>query len=280
MNTLGLLRITRPVNSVVAGIAVLLGYIVAAGRLEPEALVLIPVVACITAAGNVVNDYSDREIDQINRPDRPIPSGAVTPGQALVFSGLLFLLGILLALSTNPLCVGFAVLNSLLLVLYAVKLKGLPFIGNLGVAYLSASIFLFGGAFVGLEGLIQNVPIAGITFLAMISRELFKDVEDMEGDAAGGARTLPMVTGMRWTVILAFLAALGAVIMSYLPLVRWWGLPYIAAISAADLMILYGAGKGLRCHTPGCVRSSGSTGIIKAGMFLALAVFIGAALLA
>jgi geranylgeranylglycerol-phosphate geranylgeranyltransferase len=57
------------------------------------------------------------------------------------------------------------------------------------VAYLAASIFLFGGALNGLDGLLRNIPVASITFFAMLSRELLKDAEDVEGDRAGGADT-------------------------------------------------------------------------------------------
>ena len=74
----GYLKIIRPANSVAAGLAVLLGVIIATGTIPLASLPLIAVVFLVTAAGNVINDYCDSEIDAINRPDRPIPSGAVT----------------------------------------------------------------------------------------------------------------------------------------------------------------------------------------------------------
>jgi len=259
---------------VVAGIASLLGYLVATGTITPGALVLVLIVTLITAAGNVVNDYCDRDIDIINRPERPIPSGSVPPRAAPVYAALLFIIGILASLAASPLCLVIAIFNSLLLVVYAARLKGMPLVGNIAVSYLASSIFLFGGALSGMDGLLQNLPLVGITFLAMLSRELLKDAEDVEGDKEGGAETLPILIGVRKTCILAAVLAAGAVAMSYLPLLRWWGVPYILAITLADIMILAGGVRGAHCITPECVQHSGATKILKSGMFTALLIFM------
>ena len=179
MTVTGYWRIMRPVNAIVAGLAATLGYLIATGTLIPSVILLIVIVVLITGAGNTINDYFDLAIDMVNRPDRPIPSGAVTTTGALLFSGFLFIGGILIDLFTNPFCAFFAIFNSILLVVYAKKLKSTPFLGNLAVASLSGSIFLFGGAFAGLSGLVNNVVIALITILAMLAREILKDAEDV-----------------------------------------------------------------------------------------------------
>ena len=134
----GYLKIIRPANSVAAGLAVLLGVIIATGTIPPASLPLIAVVFLVTAAGNVINDYCDSEIDAINRPERPIPSGAVTKKGALVYSVILFAAGIAICLLPfiNPLCLAFAIINSAILVLYAKTFKGMPLIGNICVSYL------------------------------------------------------------------------------------------------------------------------------------------------
>lgn len=113
---------------------------------------LMAVVILVTAAGNVINDYFDAEIDAVNRPKRPIPSGAIGKKPALVYAGILFFLGLLVSWFTTPLCFGIALFNALLLVAYAYRLKSTPFFGNVAVSYLAASIFLFGGAFPGGNG--------------------------------------------------------------------------------------------------------------------------------
>ena len=273
------IRILRPVNAVMAGIASLLGVIVATGTVPLPSLLLVPVVVLITGAGNTVNDYYDRAIDAVNRPDRPIPRGEVTPEGALRYSAALFAAGILLAAPLSVECLAIAVLNSLVLLLYARTLKGVPLAGNIAVAYLSGSIFLFGGAYAGTEGLLLTIPVAAITFLCMSSREVLKDAEDIEGDRIGGARTLPMITGVRYAAVFAFLLALSAVILSYLPVFPWWGVAYIGAITVADIIILAGAATALRCADSACLRSSKATGILKYGMFAALGILIASAVL-
>lgn len=52
---------------------------------------------CLYWAGMSLNDYADREIDAKERPNRPIPSGRVTPEFALKFAGALTAAGIGLA---------------------------------------------------------------------------------------------------------------------------------------------------------------------------------------
>jgi geranylgeranylglycerol-phosphate geranylgeranyltransferase len=278
MNVRGFFLITRPANSIVSGLAAALGYLIATGTVVYEILLLIAVVALITAAGNVINDYFDAGIDAINRPERPIPSGSVRRSSALSFATALFLAGMILSLFTTAICLLIAAFNSLLLIGYAARLKSIPFIGNITVSYLSASIFLFGGALAGTAGLFQNLPLALITFLAMAARELLKDAEDIEGDSAGGARTLPMQIGIRTTSRLAFALAILAICTSLIPSFRW-GPWYLAGIGVVDLMILAAVSSALPCTTPGCVKTSRATAFLKAGMFASLVVFSLAAFL-
>lgn len=270
-------RITRPHNAIVAGLAALLGYLIATGTFTLPSLILAMAVAFVTAAGNVVNDIYDLEIDRINRPDRPIPSGEISLGAAKGYTVVLFAVGIAFAALTTSLCLLIALINSAILVAYAVWLKRTPILGNASVAYLTGSIFLFGGAFAGIEGLVRNIPIAAITFLATIAREILKDAEDVDGDTIGGARTLPMIIGIPKTQVVALACACGAVVASILPIGDWWSPFYLITIGVVDAVILFGASRGFGCTTPACVQESRATSILRAGMFAALAVFAVAA---
>ena len=272
MRLAGFIAITRPINSFVAGLAAIVAYLIDTGTLLPESLLLFFIVALITAAGNTINDFFDAEIDAINRPDRPIPSGAVSRGAARGFAVTLFLAGILVSFFTNPLCIGIAIFNTLLLIAYAAKLKSTPLIGNIVVAYLSASIFLFGGALNGLDGLVRIIPIAAITFFAMLSRELLKDAEDVEGDRAGGADTVPIRIGIKKTSEFALIATVLAVAASFIPYF-WWGAWYLGGIIAVDIIIILAALRGLNCETPACVKASMASSLLKVGMFASLVVF-------
>ena len=173
---------------------------------------------------------------------------------------------------TNSLCITIAIFNTLLLVAYASKLKRTPFIGNIVVAYLSASIFLFGGALNGLDGLVRIIPIAAITFFAMLSRELLKDAEDIEGDRAGGADTVPIRIGIKKTTEFALITTVFAVAASFIPYF-WWGVWYLGGIITVDIIIILAALRGLNCETPACVKASMASSLLKAGMFASLVVF-------
>ena len=272
MSLPGFYRIIRPANSVVAGLAAALAYLLATGTLVPGVILPVAVVILVTGAGNTINDYFDLPIDRINRPARPLPSGQITPGQALWFAALLFVAGIGISLFTTPICIFFAVVNSVVLITYAARLKTTPFLGNVAVAYLSGSIFLFGGGFAGLAGLVNNIVVAVMTFLAMVAREIMKDAEDVPGDLTKGAKTLPIIYGIRKATLAAVIFSLGAVAISFYPYYRW-GIWYLAGIIPVDLIILYAAVRSARCRDPECITRSRATDIIKYGMFASLIVF-------
>ena len=272
MGAAGYCRIIRPVNAIAAGLAAVVAYLIATGTLIPAVLLLFVVVTLITAAGNIINDYFDVEIDRVNRPDRPIPSGQVRFSAARAYAVTLFLAGILVCLLTNDLCIAIAVINSLLLIVYAARLKRTPLFGNITVSYLAASMFLFGGALGGLPGLLHVMPFAVMTFFAMLTRELVKDSEDVEGDKACGAVTIPIRYGIPAAMLLALFCALLGVMASLVPFL-WWGFWYISGILPIDGLILFACIKVVMCTTPSGVKVSGASTLLKAGMFASLLVF-------
>lgn len=272
MSLSGYVTITRPVNSLVAGLAAIVAYLIATGTIIPEVLLLFAVVTLITAAGNVINDYFDVEIDRVNRPDRPIPSGQIGLPAARAYAVTLFLAGILICLLTNVLCITIAVFNTLLLIAYAAKLKRTPLFGNITVSFLAASMFLFGGALGGLPGLYHVLPFAVMTFFAMLARELVKDAEDVEGDRTSGAVTIPIRYGIPATLYLALFCALMGIVASLAPYL-WWGFYYLCGILIVDGIILFACIKTVRMSTPEGVISTGASGLLKAGMFASLVIF-------
>lgn len=266
------IRIIRPVNAFVAGCAGIIGYLMATGTPVAGLAILFLVVFLVTGAGNAINDYFDVEIDRINRPERPIPSGTISEREVLYYASLLFLAGIFLSFFTNIMCTVIAVANSLLLVWYATALKRTPGWGNVVISYLASSIFLFGGAYAGIQGLVLVAPVALITFFAMFSREIWKDAEDVEGDVAHGASTLPIRLGIYPAICLGFASLLCAVVASLVPFL-WWGMYYLAGIACVDLLIVWVGKKALACRTAECLKSSRVTTHLKYAMFASLCVF-------
>jgi len=252
-----------------AGVAAVIGLFMAGGMDVQPALLIFLAVFLVTGAGNAVNDYFDRDIDAVNRPDRPVPSGRVTPKQALMWSYALFAAGCILASLLNWFCFVIAVANSALLYLYARNLKTTLLMGNTCVAYLTGSTFLFGGAVQGFAGMTAVLIPFGLSSLATMSREIMKDVEDMEGDSHAGAKTLPIVVGEKLSGVMAAIFALVAVVLSYQPN---YGTPYLAIVALADAFLAGSVWKIVKKD------ASGSQRALKLGMAVALLAFLAAAL--
>jgi geranylgeranylglycerol-phosphate geranylgeranyltransferase len=264
-----LLEILRPFNCIMAGFAAIIGILIAKGFAVEAAVLIFLAVFLITGAGNVVNDYYDREIDAVNRPKRPIPSGRISPKSALNYSLVLFAAGCLLASLVNQLCLLVAAFNSVILFFYARNLKTTPLAGNLCVAYLTGSTFLFGGATAGQVGLLANKVPFLLSFLATMSREIAKDIEDVEGDRLGGAKTLPILAGEKLSAALAAAFGLAAVGLSIL---MPFGRTYLVIVLVADLFFLLSIQKIAKGD------AAGSQKALKVGMAVALLAFMAGAL--
>jgi geranylgeranylglycerol-phosphate geranylgeranyltransferase len=138
-------------------------------------------------------------------------------------------------------------------------------------------MFLFGGALGGLPGLLHVMPFAVMTFFAMLARELVKDGEDVEGDKASGAVTIPIRYGMKTTMFLALACVLLGIAVSLVPYL-WWGSWYLSGILLVDAIILFACIKTVRCKTPEGVKATGASTLLKAGMFASLIIFTLSAL--
>lgn len=264
----GLVEVTRPINAVAAGALTFIGAFVAGDILAALGPVSAAVVATVlaTGAGNAINDYFDREIDRINRPDRPIPRGSISPGAALAWSAVLFLVALALVLVLPPLAIAIAIVNLVALVAYTKLFKGLPGVGNAVVAYLGGSTFLFGGAAAGAIGPVWVLFL--LAALATFARELVKDVEDVRGDREEGLNTLPIALGERRTLTVATGCLLVAVGTSPLPYVLGvFGSVYLLLVLPADAVLLYAAHRSYEDPTVG-------QAYLKYGMFLAAGAFV------
>jgi len=264
----GYLELSRPVNAVAASALTFIGAFVSAGGIEAHRRVGAAVLATLfaVAAGNAINDYFDREVDAINNPERPIPRGAVSPRGARAFSILLFCGAIGVALLLPVLAIAIAAVNLLALVAYTEVFKGTPGAGNALVAYLGGSTFLFGGAAIG--NVDPVVVLFALAALSTFTREVIKDVEDLEGDRAEGLVTLPVAIGERRALLVGTAALVVAVLASPVPYLRdTFGLAYLALVVPADAVMLYAASAGFR--NPGRGQS-----LLKYGMFLAAAAFV------
>ncbi|KXB06224.1 hypothetical protein AKJ53_01010 [candidate division MSBL1 archaeon SCGC-AAA382F02] len=222
MKTKAVINLPRPHNCILAGIGVLIGAIIALGNIPSIRITFAFLAAAlVSGAGNAVNDYADRELDAINNPDRPIPSGKIKPRTALLTSGTLFALGIISAALIGRIsCLLLASINSGLLAYYAASLKRKGLIGNLTISYLVGSNFLFGGLAVG--GF-RTVGILGaMAAFSTAGRELIKDIEDIRGDKKSGSESFPLKYGRKKAAALAIIFTVIAIALTPLP--YWLGI--------------------------------------------------------
>ncbi len=187
----------------------------------------------ITAAGNALNDMCDIEIDRINKPDRPLPSGIVTPNGARGFMIVVFILGNLagLILGFWSFFISLFIATSLLF-WYAYRLRHTALVGNVVVAFLSALTFLFAAQAFG-DIKLGYVPFV-FTFIISVIREIIKDLEDIEGDEAHNSKTLPVMIGETPTRIIA-----GVITALFLPTIP---IPYVAGMYGKWFFFIGGIG--------------------------------------
>ncbi len=278
------LELARPLNCMFTGVAVLIGVAVTVG-LNVSGLVLLlafGAAALVAAGGNAINDYFDRKIDKINRPDRPIPSGKITPRKALVLALVFFAIGISLTVFLNPYCLLLAELNALMLVVYAAKLKRVGLSGNLTIGYLVGSTFLFGGlatAYLRVGPLIPSglLILVLMSALSTVGRELIKGIEDMRGDRKLRFKTFPLRHGSGKAAVLAIGFIGTAIIISPLPyLLGIFGWTYLAPVGLSIAAFIAAAAIIARSQKPEV--ASRASLACKIGMGLGLLAFLAGVL--
>lgn len=184
--------------------------------------VLVCSVVLMTAAGYVINDYFDLRIDKVNKnPNKVIVGSQISRRSAIIIHWILNFLsvsaGFYVAWQTRYWLIMPAVLTvPLLLSLYSIWFKKSMIAGNLMVALLAALLIPFfwlvemrsaglssTGGF-GFEILAVHVLFFPVfAFLTTMVREIVKDMEDYEGDMAGGRKTLAVVHGIPGAALVA-----------------------------------------------------------------------------
>lgn len=215
------------------------------GKGEVKALVWIIIASVlIAAAGYIINDYFDLNIDQINKPEKNVFSKTINRRWAIIWHFTFSLAGII----ATALGVGFHkwylilanIACTVLLWFYSTSFKRQLLIGNIVISILTAwTVLILFFAFTSPRDAIigdsaaiikffrVSFLYAGFAFISSLIREAIKDMEDMEGDARYGCKTLPIVAGIRstkiyvtiWAVVL--LAAL-VILQLYVLQFQWW----------------------------------------------------------
>ncbi len=218
------------------------------GLTHPVFGLLILASVLIAAAGYIINDYFDINIDRVNKPGKLVVDRVIKRRWAIIWHIILTLAGLALSLYVGlktSLIIFFANTGcALLLWVYSTTFKKKLLSGNIIISVLTAwtiivlyfavnTVYLnpFGQA----PGIITAmnqvfkfaVLYAGFAFIISLIREVVKDIEDMEGDSRYGCKTMPIVWGIPaskvfvgvWMVVLAGSIA---IIIIYLLQKGWW----------------------------------------------------------
>jgi len=180
-----------------------------------EFVLFLIAVVCIAAAGNIINDYFDFELDKAYKPERALPQGLLSLDAAMYLHAALAFLGIGLGFYlgyrvSNSSLGYYFIIATLLLYVYSAYLKRVPLVGNLLIALLSGFVFVLlllfeanflriisfdAGQYV-LDMLLWQVKFyGGFAVMITLAREIVKDIEDREGDAVYKINTLAVQYG-------------------------------------------------------------------------------------
>lgn len=183
--------------------------------------------AMVMGAGFIINDIYDMEIDAINKGDKRIVGRLITVKNAWMSFWLLLFIAASISLM---LAYRFDKLNYIwiypaaagLLVIYSIWLKKTTLIGNLLIAFLCGSVLwiplvaesdsVFRLPDLIKQSVYKNFSVCFLVAgLLTLSREIVKDIEDVPGDRAAGARTLPIRKGMLFSKNLVYLLLMGII---------------------------------------------------------------------
>ena len=286
----------RAGNSTTGVLGVFLGSMLALGGLPEGQIAWITLLQAISVwsfmcSWNALNDYLDLEIDRINRPSRPLPSGAMSEASAkrgialMMVVSLLSIAGAISIARDQPegiegwypalviwLGALFLLANYESTGSYSLRLKerGLP--GNIAISLSVGMVVLFGAAGVFEPYNERAWAMFAVGVLYTLAREIVKDIEDMEGDE--GRNTYAMRVGsekartVAWILLLLTLASL------LLPFgIGVFPELHLVGVIPAVMLLLMVKGKLLTSEDRAAQK------LIKKSMYLALAAFLGSSLL-
>ena len=220
-----LLEFSRPFTLVAPALGFASGAATAAGAAPREpwhsALLLYPFIglvmaAVLNAASNALNQIYDLDIDRVNKPKRALPSGRLSLGDAWTFTLAMYGVALVLAWFVEPggrhECFWIVIVATLMTFMYSappLRTKRLGIWANVTIA-IPRGVLLKVAGWSSVKTIVGIEPwsIGAIFGLFLLGASTTKDFADMEGDARGGCRTLPIIYGVRsaaWMISPSFI---------------------------------------------------------------------------
>lgn len=234
-----LIRLGTVASAIV--LTALSGYVAAGGHPDWYRLLLAAFsVGTLLGMADAINDIFDVEIDRVNKPWRPLPSGAVSKRAATYLVVILAILGVGSAYLLGNEIVLMSLIALATSLLYAVFLRKVPLVKNVTVAGLTAIAAIYGA----LSTINTDLPavmyvIAFIVFWCIVARETIKDRADIAGDTVAGVQTFASRFGRNKATTLILLC-LGFTVFGLVWSVQFFNLFYtsLTTLAIAGLFLI------------------------------------------
>lgn len=201
---LAFIELTRPIGPFFIAVAVFIGQVIALKSLPKLDLLFFPLAASMLVTGSsfAFNDFIDHEIDKVNRPWAPIPSGRISRRAAAWYSLGLYLVGFIFSIPTGFWPIIVLNVAYFLSILYTLKLKVMGFLGNITVALCVSIAFIYGS--LTATGVVYPMVfnIAWISFLINLGRDVVQSIQDMGGDVWRHVKSVAITYGPKAAALL------------------------------------------------------------------------------
>lgn len=255
-------ELTRINHAFLVIIGILVGEIIVLKNFpDPYVFVLSALCGFFISNGSfAISDYWDVETDVKNkRFDRPLARGDASPNTALAIAVISFVVGLASGYLVNLTAFYIAIIFAIVGISYAYVLKKVALVGNISIAASMAIPFIFGNYAVSNELYLPLVVLAFMAFLFGVGREIFKSIQDMEGDKKTGRRTLPILAGAKKSSYVGAFFIILAIIISFVPFIcfieYYFDLYYMIPILMADLLAFRSVYYGLKLQKFKKIRS-------------------------
>ncbi|HVZ24985.1 MAG TPA: geranylgeranylglycerol-phosphate geranylgeranyltransferase [Sediminibacterium sp.] len=197
----------------------------------------------IAAAGYIINDYFDLNIDQVNKPDKVVVNVLINRRWVIFWHLFLSLLGLFFTVIALPMGAYWHLVlanmaSIMLLWLYSTNFKKQLLIGNVLISLMTAWVILilfFAKHPLHLPQLLEvdrkevrlfrlTILYASFAFIISLVREVIKDMEDRDGDRKYGCTTMPIVWGLNASKV--FVSVWIIVLVGVLTILQFYVLPF------------------------------------------------------
>ena len=234
-----------------AGFFLVAGEILVTGGLPPIQQVILGFLTLffISGSANISNDYFDREVDKINLPSRPLPSGRITIRELWVLFSLFTILGFVIASLLGPEVLILVFLLWGIAFFYNMKFKECGFFGNLIVAFCLGMIFILAGILAGtINGVI--LTFAWLAFFFDLGEEVASDAMDVKGDEIRSSKSIAKRWGKDKAMVVSGLMFVIFFLLTLIPfLMGWLWYDYLILALIMDLWMIICVIKLMRSET-------------------------------